>query len=172
MTWDINAPQCDEAAKIRWSLVPYMRGRMLDIGCGKFKVFPHAIGCDNGHHWGMSGSDVKTEATDLSLFSSQSCDCIFSSHLLEHIEYEKVPDTLKEWFRVLKRGGHLCLYLPADDAYPKVGERGANPDHKWNCQYDNVVAALETLESSWDMLEYEHRIETNEYSHWFVVRRL
>tara|TARA_R110000868_G_scaffold59652_2_gene183077 strand:- start:682 stop:1200 length:519 start_codon:yes stop_codon:yes gene_type:complete len=172
MTWSVENSQNDEASKIRWHCVPYFHGRVLDIGCGPYKCFPHWIGVDNGHHWGLQGADVKSEATDLSLFSTQSCDAVFSSHLLEHIPYENVPSTLNEWMRVIKKNGHLMLYIPADDAYPKCGEYGANPDHKWDCNYDNVTEALDKVDYSWDMLEYEHRVEGDEYSHWIVLKKL
>ena len=48
MTWSLENSKLDEAAKIRWELVPYMAGRALDLGCGAFKVFPHFIGVDSG----------------------------------------------------------------------------------------------------------------------------
>ena len=48
MVWRIDDPQGNEAQKIMWELVKYTRGRVLDIGCGNFKAFPHFIGLDNG----------------------------------------------------------------------------------------------------------------------------
>ena len=170
MTWSLANSRNDESAKIRWELVPYMRGRALDIGCGAYKVFPHFVGVDNGHHWGMQGVDVNAEASDLSLFASQSCDLVYSSHLLEHIEYEKVPDVLKEWARVAKQGGHIILYVPDEDEYPVVGHEYANQDHKWNCNYDKVVAAMEQVPRGWDLIDYQVRRETDEYSLFFVFR--
>lgn len=173
MTWTMEGSQGNEAAKIRWELVPYMNGRILDLGCGPFKAFPHFTGVDNGHHWGMAGADVRVDsAEDLSLFAGRSCDGVFSSHLLEHIPFEKVPDTLAEWCRVIKDGGHLMLYLPDEDDYPKVGEKGANPDHKWNINYDRVVEAMERVPRSWDLIQYEKRNEGDEYSLFFVFKMI
>ena len=172
MSWSLENSKCDEASKIRWHCVPYFRGRVLDIGCGPYKTFPHWIGVDNGHHWGMQGADIKSEATKLDLIASQSCDAVFSSHLLEHIPYEDVPATLNEWMRVVKKNGHLMLYLPDKDEYPNVGEFGANPDHKFDPTYENIVEALEKVDYSWDILEFEKRNETDEYSLWFVVKKL
>ena len=177
MTWRIDAPQGDEASKIRWSLVPYMRGRCLDLGCGPYKVFPHFVGVDNGHHdktfgWKNKADILVDTCESLPLIASESCDGIFSSHLLEHIPYEKVPATLNEWLRVIKRGGHLMLYLPDEDEYPKMGQPGANPDHRWDCNYDKVVAALEKAHCSWDIVEYEKRNQTNEYSIFMVIKKL
>jgi len=173
VTWQLEQSKNDEASKIRWELVPYMRGRALDIGCGAYKVFPHFVGVDNGHHWGNRGVDemIKT-AEDLGVFASESCDFVFSSHLLEHIEPTGVPKALSEWMRVLKKGGHMALYLPDEDEYPKVGEYGANTDHKWNVNYDRVVAAMETLDCDWDLIDFQKRNEKDEYSLYFVFKKL
>ena len=170
MTWTIQNSKNDESSKIRWELVPYMRGRCLDIGCGPYKVYPHFIGIDNGHHWGMRGADVKAEATDLSLFADESCDLVYSSHLLEHIEYEQVPAVLKGWARIVKTGGYLVLYLPDEDEYPKIGEHGANPDHKWNVSYDKVIEPMKLVGHGWNLIDFQRRNQDDEYSLFFVFR--
>ncbi len=85
-------------------LKPQAGMKILDVGCGAYKAFPHFIGVDNGHHWGKTGVDVMCDAK-LDLFASQSCDTVYSSHLLEHIPYDDVPATLYEWARVTKIGG-------------------------------------------------------------------
>lgn len=172
MTWSLENSKNNEATKIRWELVPYMRGRCLDLGCGPYKVFPHFIGVDNGHHWGHF-DNVKVETAEkLDLFGSATSDCVFSSHLLEHIELDKVPTALSEWMRVLKTGGHLCLYVPAEGDYPSVGHPHANPDHKWNCSYDRMIEAMEKVDYSWDLIDYQERHEADEYSLWFVFKKL
>lgn len=171
MTWKIDAPQGNEAIKIRWELVPYTRGRVLDVGCGRLKAFEHFIGIDNGHHAEAFRHDfrpdIRAEAHDLSLFASQSCDAVFSSHLLEHIPYERCGEVLREWWRLLKVGGHLCLYLPSDLDYPLIGVYGASPDHKWNVSEEALDALMAQL-NNWDLLECQRRNEGDEYS-WFRV---
>ena len=172
MTWSLETSRGNESAKIKWELVEYTNGVGLDLGCGMSKAFPHFIGVDNGHHWGTAGADVAVKTCeDLSIFAGQSMDFVFSSHLLEHIKYESVPDTLKEWFRLVKPKGHLILYLPDEDEYPKVGEPGANPDHKWNVNYDKVVEAAKTV-CSWDLVRFEKRNQGNEYSLFFVFKKM
>lgn len=168
MTWKADGPQGNESAKIRWEIVPYTRGRVLDLGCGPYKAFNHFIGVDNGHHAQMFGHqfkpDLVSECDKLSLIASQSCDAVFSSHLLEHFDYEKVPDILKEWTRVIRPGGHLILYVPDEDEYPKVGQPGANPDHRWDVNYELLVDAMESVSRGWDMVEFEKRNQGDEYS--------
>jgi predicted SAM-dependent methyltransferase len=171
MTWTLEHSKNDEASKIRWETIPYFHGRILDIGCGPYKTFPHWTGVDNGHHWGTRGVDVRVDTAEkLDVFGSRSWDGVFSSHLLEHIPYENVPNTLKEWVRVIKDGGHLMLYLPASGHYPDPGEPGANADHKWPVTFDSVITAMEKVERGWDLIDYQLRTETDEYSHWFVFK--
>ncbi len=171
MTWSLENSKNDEASKIRYETVPYFHGRILDLGCGPYRTWPHWIGVDNGHHWGNLGEFVKIEdAQKLDLFASRSCDGVFSSHLLEHIPYENVPNTLREWVRVIKDGGHLMLYLPDANQYPEVGHEYANVDHKWNVTFHDVVTAMEQVERGWNLIDYQVRSETDEYSLWFVFQ--
>jgi len=169
MTWKIDDPQGDEAAKIRWELVEYTNGRGLDLGCGQFKAFPHFIGVDNGHHWGMKGVDVNVATCEkLDIFADASMDFVFSSHLLEHIQDYKAA--LKEWWRVLRVGGRLVLYLPHKEHYPNVGEKGANPDHKHDFVPDDITGAMD--EFGWDLVRNETRSEGREYSFFQVYVKL
>ena len=171
--WSLELSRSDEATKIRWECVPYFHGRILDVGCGEYKAFPHWIGVDNGKMWGKRNVDAPIEdAMHLDLFASQSCDGVFSSHLLEHIKYEHVVKTLIEWCRVIRQGGHLMLYLPDESQYPKVGEKYANPDHKFNVNYDIIISAMEQVPRSWDLVQYEKRSGGDEYSLWFVFKML
>ncbi len=174
MTWRVDDPQGNEAYKIRWEIVRYTRGRGLDIGCGPAKTYSHWIGVDNCKDAQLFNHQIKPDvrvdsAEDLSVFATVSMDFAFSSHVLEHIEYERVPATLKEWMRVIKVGGHLTLYLPDEEQYPKVGEKGANPDHKWNVNKQRVIDAMP---NGFDLIDYQVRSEGNEYSLYFVFKKL
>lgn len=173
MTWTAETSRGNEAAKVKWELVPYMRGRVLDIGCGCKKAFPQFTGVDSGKAWGLGDADILIDSADsLPMVAGGVCDMVFSSHLLEHVEYDRVPDVLREWFRVTKTGGHVVIYVPDEDEYPKVGAFGANPDHKWNVNYEKVVAALDSVECSWDMVDFQKRNSGDEYSLLFVVKKL
>ena len=170
MTWTAETSLGNEAGKIKWDLVEYTNGVGLDLGCGHSKAFPHFIGVDNGHHWGTAGADVAVKTCeDLSIFAGQSMDFVFSSHLLEHIQDTKAA--LKEWWRVLKVGGRLCLYLPHKDLYPNCGQPGSNPDHKHDFMPDDIEGIMKEL-GGWDMVRNETRAETNEYSFFQVYKKL
>ena len=111
----------------------------------------------------------------LPLFADESMDFVFSSHLLEHIENTQAA--LTEWWRVLKVGGYLVLYLPHAGLYPNIGEEGANPDHKHDFVPDDITGLMR-LVGSWDLLRNESRDYDNgpgqpgnEYSFFQVFRK-
>ena len=175
MTWTLETSNGFESDKIAPFVVPYLQGeRVLDIGCGMRTVWPSCIGVDNSHHFGSrTAATVHSPANDLSLFACDSVDAIFSSHLLEHIPYDDVPALLVEWHRVLRVGGYMCLYVPSANLYPKCGEPGANPDHKWDIYPSDVESIIENNEcGSWELIESEERADGNEYSLFIVLRKV
>ena len=179
--WRAEDPQGNEAAKIKWEIVPYTRGRGLDLGCGPYKAFSHFIGVDNGNHARQFGWPIKPDVSvessdDLSLFNNESMDFVFASHLLEHME--DLNKALAEWFRVVKVGGYLVLYCPDDKLYPKVGEPGANPDHKHNLNQSKVTGIMKDL-PGWDLVrddlrdaDYGPNDTKNEYSFFQVYQKI
>ncbi len=169
MVWNIKDPQGNEALKIKYEVVEYTRGKGLDLGCGPFKLYSHFIGVDNGHHWGTKGVDVVQDCEKLDLFASQSLDFVFSSHLLEHIEDYK--SALKEWWRVIKPGGYLILYLPHKDFYPNIGEEGANPDHKHDFEQFSIKHTMDDWCYPFDLLINKERNKDQEYSFLQVYKK-
>jgi ADP-heptose:LPS heptosyltransferase/predicted SAM-dependent methyltransferase len=173
MVWRKDDPYKAESKKIVWEVAPFLRGRGLDIGAGDFKVLPHAISVDNCHH-AQFGLQIRPDvfvqdAADLSVFGSQSMDFVYSSHLLEHMADPAA--TLKEWWRLVKPGGYLVLYLPHDQHYPRIGEDGANPDHKHNLN-NEMVAHWMSQCHTWDMVENQTRYGDDEYSFLQVYKKL
>lgn len=171
--WKATDPQGNEAAKVKYDIVPYTRGRGLDLGCGPFKAFPHFIGVDNGHHAKEFGWQIKPDVSvdtceNLDVFGSQSLDFVFSSHLLEHIVDTK--KTLKEWWRVIKPGGHLVLYLPHKDLYPNMGQEGANPDHKHDFLPADITETMRAI-GDWHLVVNETRGDGQEYSFLQVYKK-
>lgn len=175
MTWRASDPQCNEGHKIRWEITQYTRGKGLELGSGIQKLYPHFIGVDSAKDAQLFGHpitpDLKVDTAErLEFIASNSMDFCFSSHMLEHIEPERVTGCLKEWMRVIKPKGYLTLYLPDEDQYPKVGEEGANPDHKWNVNYDLVIQYMRGA-GSWDLVDFQKRSEDREYSLLFVFKK-
>lgn len=177
MTWKIEDPQGNEAAKISWEIVKWTRGRGLDIGAGMYRTFPHFITVDNNVDAVLFGHPMPrpdlwvADATELRMLADGQMDFVFSSHLLEHIEEEKLVKLIKEWWRVVKMGGYMILYVPDADEYPKVGEPGANPDHKWNVTYNGVMKLLHAAKVPFDLMDFQKRNEGQEYSLYFVFQK-
>ncbi len=174
MSWSIDAPQGLESDKIAAFIVRYTRGKVLDIGCGLRAAWPHFVGVDSGHHFGQGAATIMVkDAADLSLFASSSWDAVFSSHTLEHIVDTRAA--LAEWWRVIRPGGHLVLYLPHKDLYPNIGQEGANPDHKHDFVPEDIIlymrAVAETSGTGWTLVENEVRAEGNEYSFFAVFQK-
>ncbi len=172
--WNKDAPYRPESDKIKWELVPYTRGVVLDVGCGTKKPFEHFIGVDNYADQQLFGMVANpnlriADACNLSIFASEFFDAVFSSHLLEHIvDYEKA---LAEWWRVLKVGGHFILYLPHKDLYPNIGQPGSNPDHKHDFVPGDVLEAMRRLGFEGELLRCEDRNQNDEYSFLIVFKK-
>jgi len=107
----------------------YFSGHGLDIG-GKpdplslySELFPMMKSVKT---WDIEDGDAQS----LEGIEDGSLDFIHSSHCLEHLI---IPEEgLKNWFRVLKKGGYLIVTVPDEDLY----EQGKfpstyNSDHKW-----------------------------------------
>lgn len=173
MTWNREDPYKPESKKIVWEVAPYLRGRGLDIGAGDFKVLPHAISVDNMHHamFGFQNKpDVLCAADKLDVFASQSMDFVYSSHTLEHVQ--DAAGALREWWRVVRVGGVLALYLPHKEHYPLCGTEGANPDHKHDFCNEDIICMMEDMPAGWDLLENQVRTDNDEYSMLLVFKKL
>jgi SAM-dependent methyltransferase len=77
--------------------------------------------------WDLEDGDAQF----LDSVADASYDFVHSSHCLEHLHDPK--QGLKNWFRVLRPGGHLIFTVPDEDLY----EQGTfpstfNKDHKWS----------------------------------------
>ena len=171
MTWNPKDPVGNEAGKIKYEIVKYTRGKVLDLGSGPWKPYAHFIGMDLMTEWADLGwrPDIFGDCTNLSIFASNSFDAVFSSHMLEHLENpEKV---LREWWRVIKTGGNLVLYLPHADLFPNIGQEGANLDHVSDFRPDDIINLMKKVSSGFDLVVNETRDQGREYSFLQVFRK-
>lgn len=174
MVWSPNGPQGFESAKVRYEVLPYLAEGGLDIGCGPAKVWPHLIGIDSGKDSELFGIAMKPDivvkdASRLGIFADRSADAVFSAHLLEHIADWQAA--LREWWRLVKVGGHLVLYLPHANLYPRIGQPGANPDHKHDFEPDQIIDFFRLAFPDWSLVENQTRAEGHEYSFLLVLRK-
>lgn len=109
----------------RLIILPFVKGRCLEVGCGYRKTAAQAIGVDLvpkgslGRHGNVFGrpseADVAADGAHLP-FPEATFDSLIARHNLEH--YVDTAATLEEWRRVLVPGGTLAVILPDEEAYP------------------------------------------------------
>ena len=59
------------------------------------------------------GYDIDIECDVKKLpFEDNSCDILVAHHLWEHIPLHEQEETIREWYRVLKKGGTLAIFVP------------------------------------------------------------
>jgi len=139
MAWALETSNGNEVRKVRDRIAEYLRGKILDIGCGGEKVCCEAIGLDYMSEAANIQMDI-TNPDSLGIFSDASFDVVFSSHFLEDVIDFK--GMLAEMCRLVKVDGVLILYLPHKHLYPNIGEEGANPRHKHDFLPEDIVGAM------------------------------
>ena len=90
----------------------------LHLGCGKRYIegFTHIDLAKYDH------IDFEIPVDKLDIFSNNSIDEIYASHVIEYFDRDKVKIVLEEWYRVLKPGGLLRLAVPNFNSLIKVYE--------------------------------------------------
>ena len=98
----------------------YCSGKGLDIGFGGDPITPNAQGFDFEHG----------DAHFLEGIENESFDFVYSSHTLEHMVDPSAA--IRNWFRVVKKGGYLIVFIPHRDLYEKrkTLPSNFNPTHK------------------------------------------
>lgn len=114
----------DEASKTFYYysdlLLPYLQGKILDIGAGVDPITADALVFDK----------LEGDAQVINrYFPSESFDTVFSSHCLEHMLNPR--EAIQSWYSLVKPGGYLITIVPDEDLY----EQGHfpsifNSDHK------------------------------------------
>ena len=157
-------------------LTRYFVGEGLDIG-GKpdplalhRPLFPFM---GSVRTWDLEDGDAQLLAS----LPDQCIDFVHSSHCLEHLI--DPLEGLKNWFRVLRPGGHLVVTVPDEDLYEQgVFPSTFNRDHKWTftifkrdswCARSlNVLDMLRELDEAAEVL----RVEQLSSSYRFDVPRV
>lgn len=127
----VQAPDDPE----RKALFPYCKGLGIDVGCGSKKTHPLALGIDltpkgqtgkyGSERRQISDADICTSGDNLYMFADNTLDYVVARHNLEH--YTDPIKTLKEWKRVLKKGGVMGVVVPNDDELDTIK---LDPTHK------------------------------------------
>jgi SAM-dependent methyltransferase len=76
--------------------------------------------------WDMPDGDAEI----MESVNNETYDFVHSSHCLEHLQ--DPIEGIKNWFRILKPGGHLIVTVPEEDLYEQgIFPSTFNFDHKW-----------------------------------------
>lgn len=122
-----------ETSKIRDKIMPFLECRksVLDVGCGREKVVPWAIGVDICGYDPVTVQLENQEAIyDLDKIIPEKVEAVFSSHFLEHTN--SWTRALVAMIKCLAEDGVLVLYLPEDSAY----DNDSNPSHLHKFTYE------------------------------------
>lgn len=110
----------------------YVKGKVIDIGVGRFDTHdgadPLTKDCDT---WDKDNGDAHL----MEGVEDETYDTVYNSHLIEHLE--DPIKAIRNWFRILKKGGHLIIYAPDRDSY----ERKKTLPSKWNADHKYFLTA-------------------------------
>lgn len=166
MAWSPELSKGFEASKCRNRIVSYLGGVGLDLGCGDEKIVSSAIGI--GRTGGAVNLQLDLSANDsLGMFSDNYFDYVFSAHCLE--DFTATEGVLHEWWRPIKPGGHLILYCPDPEFYPRIGTPGCNLNHKRDLSWQDVWEIVKKFGNAKKISASRHNL-SNEYS-WLAVFR-
>jgi SAM-dependent methyltransferase len=150
----------------------YFRGDGIDIGSGPdplgnyIELFPLI---SSVRAWDMKDGDAELMAS----CADEQFDFVHSSHCLEHMRNADIA--LKNWFRILKPGGHLLVIVPDEDMYEQgIFPSTFNTDHKWTFtvfktsswsnRSRNLVDLIPPLGESADLIKLEQLTGSYRYA--------
>ncbi|MFT5692812.1 MAG: putative SAM-dependent methyltransferase [Oceanicoccus sp.] len=93
----------------------------LNLGCG----YDKRDGFINIDMDETPEPDILSDVSHLHMIATGSCEHILANDILEHLNRHKIPNTLKEWNRVLSISGTLEMTVPSlVDAVAMLAEKG------------------------------------------------
>lgn len=113
------APVAKKAGKLAVDFIDPNKKNVLHIGCGP-RNNPHLHKTFQSAEWNEvrldiaedTDPDIIADMCDMQCVGDNLFDAVWSSHNLEHVHAYQVPIALKEFFRVLKKGGFAFITLP------------------------------------------------------------
>jgi predicted SAM-dependent methyltransferase len=122
----------------RFELAPYFHGKILDVSEGISRCYPHFISYLNC---------ALEDPSKLGMFTDGSLDGVCSSYVLHLMGPDSCKEALKEWSRVIRKGGHIMLHLPVN-----------HESAMWDVSYESIVELMDSVPRDWDMVKH---IETD-----------
>lgn len=100
-------------------LKPTNTKTVLNVGAGTNKMVDHMFAEDLQDYAELSldidsrhKPDIIADICDISHIPDKFVDVVYSSHMIEHIHYFKVPSVIKELVRIVKDNGFVRLVTP------------------------------------------------------------
>lgn len=84
------------------------KNRMLEIGPG----YPRLYHFETLNIKYDSSTDYVLDASKRLPFRDNTFELVYASHVLEHIPWYRIEQVLKEWYRIIKLGGSLEIWVP------------------------------------------------------------
>lgn len=169
-----------EIERYRELVVPWCVGNGCDVGSGGVPAVPWAIQIEfpekdyahyhSGDKRAQPPNSFRGFADDLP-FKDGALDFLVSSHLLE--DFSDWKPCLKEWTRVLRRGGKLIILIPEKSLWEAEMKRGRTP----NCshRHEGTVGELSRYARlmNWKVIKDElTSLVPDDYSIIFVAEKL
>lgn len=137
----------------------YVKGSVLEIGCGNTKTVPDSVGTDivpKGepipcYPGKLSVADIVADVSKPLPLEDNSVDTIIARHLLEHM-IDPIT-VLKNWRRVLKNGGRIIIAVPDESKRQTIP---MNYEHVHAYTQDSLKNLMETLGWHTEHLEDAH----------------
>jgi len=163
----------------------YLKGKLLDFGCGKkpyselFDVNEY-VGLDikkSGHSHDDEQIDIFYNGKTIP-FNNNYFDSIFSSEVFEHIF--NLDEIIKELYRVIKPGGYMLITLPFvweeheapyDFArYTQFGIRYLLKKGGFKIiKIEQTTNYIETIFQMWNIYVYQNLIPNNRFAKLFLT---
>lgn len=91
----------------------YKPGEFYNVGAGQFR-HPYWVNVDFKSNWYSHSMDIEHDLMSLEPLpiESNSAECVYSSHTVEHISDEAAQTLFDEAYRILKPGGVLRVTTP------------------------------------------------------------
>jgi len=119
--------EASKAAQRRGRDYKYIKGKVLDIGCGPDPCSQYYSGITEFKGWDMPDGDAQY----LIGVPTGYYDCVHSSHSLEHMVDPRTA--LSRWISVVRKGGYLVITVPDEEMYERLSWPSRfNGDHKWS----------------------------------------
>lgn len=170
-----------ETERYRFFTAPYCGGIGVDIASQGVAVVPWAISYDLPAAEFSHYASGRLPKGPLQLrgfaeklpFESQSLDFVYSSHFLEDV-FDWLP-VLKEWDRVLKKGGRMIILVPDKERWAAAIARGQPPncEHRHEAHVGELTGVFRQYFGHYEILQDRLTLVTPEdYTILFVAVRM